>query len=201
MSATATGTAMPRGVTKLSQALGAALEVDGMKDRVEKEAKRDAERILKATCDLRVPIRPVAIANELGVEVLESEFDDDILGVLRVGREADPKIVVNKSHGVLRRRLTCALELGHFVRLSPEPQEYERTDLRSLRVEGAGGDPDERYAGKFAECLLMPEEDVRVLFELGLDDLDLALRFRVPRETVWSRLNGLDLRPGRKRAA
>ena len=97
--------------------------------------------------------------------------------------------------------MICALELGYYVRLSPESQSYERADLRSIRAKAIGEDPDDRYAEEFAACLLMPEEECRVLSELGFDDLELALRLRVTREAVWSRLGRLGLRDDVERAA
>ena len=35
------------------------------------------------------------------------------------------------------------------------------------------------YAREFAACLLMPEEDVKILADLRMDDLEMALRFMV----------------------
>jgi Zn-dependent peptidase ImmA (M78 family) len=201
MSAATAETVRPRGVTKVSRALGAAVKVNAMKDRVEKEAKRDAERLLKATLRLPPPIHPFDIARQLGVRALEADLDNDTLGGLFVRPEEDPRIVVNEHDGLLRCRMTCALELGYYVRLSPATQVYERADLRSIRAKASGGDPDDRYAEKFAACLLMPEEEVRILSELGFDDLELALRLRVPREAAWSRLRSLGLRVDLERAA
>lgn len=201
MSATVSQTAPPRGVTKVSRAWGAAVEVDAMKDRIRKEAKRDAERILKETLRLPPPVYPADIAERLGLRGLEADLDRDVLGGLLVRPDRDPTIVLNEHDGLLRRRMTCALELGYYVRLSPETRVYERADLRSLRAEASGQDPDDRYADEFAACLLMPEDEVRILSELGFGDLELALRLRVPRGAAWSRLRSLGLRVDIERAA
>jgi Zn-dependent peptidase ImmA (M78 family) len=104
----------------------------------------------------------------------------------------DPKIVLNTRDGFLRRRLTCALELGHYVRASAETNSYVRADLRdepSSSVE----EPESVYAGEFAACLLMPEKDVRIFAELGMDDLEMALQFLVPREAIQLRMRALGL--------
>jgi len=172
-----------------------------MGDRVKEEAKRDAERLLRATLRLPPPAYPADVAKQLGVRVVESKLDKDTLGGLLVDLEEDPKIVLNERDGLLRRRMTCALELGYYLRLSPERQLYERVDLRSLRARSDGEDPDEDYADEFAACLLMPEKNVRILYELGLDDLELALKLRVPREAAWSRLRSLGLHDEAERAA
>lgn len=201
MSASATRTATPRDVTKVSRAMGAAVEVIAMKDRLKKEARRDAGRLLKATMRLPVPVYPSDIAMQLGIRIIELKLtNEDTLGGLKVEPEGDTRIVLNKHYGLLRRRFTCALELGYFVRLSPGQQAYERADLRSLRAKADGEDPEERYAEEFAECLLMPENDVRAMFELGLSDLEMALKFWVPRDVVWSRLKNLGLAVNAERA-
>jgi Zn-dependent peptidase ImmA (M78 family) len=202
MSATATGTSAPRGVTKVSRAWRPEVEVDAVTDRVRMEARRDAERLLKATMRLPVPTYPADIAMQLGIKVVELKLrNEDTLGVLLVEPEGDTRILLNKHYGLLRCRFTCALELGYFARLSSKQRAYERADLRSLRAGKRGEGPDERYADEFAECLLMPENDVRAMFELGLNDLEMALKFWVPRDVVWSRLNSLGLSVDLERAA
>jgi Zn-dependent peptidase ImmA (M78 family) len=202
MSATATHASPLLGVPKVSRAWRGAVEVDDVKDRVRKEARRDAERLLKATMRLPVPTYPSDIAMQLGIKVLEFKLrNEDTLGVLLVEPEGDTRILLNKHYGVLRCRFTCALELGYFARLSPGRQAYERADLRSLRARPRGEDPDELYADEFAGCLLMPENDVRAMSELGLSDLEMALKFWVPRDVVWSRLNSLGLSIDAERAA
>jgi hypothetical protein len=40
----------------------------------------------------------------------------------------------------------------------------------------------------------MPKEDVKVFADLWMDDLEMALRFRVPREEMRIRLKCLGLR-------
>jgi len=51
--------------------MGPAVEEIAVKDRIQKEAKRDAERLLKATMRLPVPVYPSDIAMQLGIRVLE----------------------------------------------------------------------------------------------------------------------------------
>jgi len=202
MSTAATHAAPLLDVSKVSRVRKPAVEVDVVTDRVRKEARRDAERLLKATMRLPVPTYPSDIAMQLGIKVVELKLrNEDALGVLLVEPEGDTRILLNKHYGLLRCRFTCALELGYFARLSPRQQAYERADLRSLRAGPRGEDPDERYADEFAECLLMPENDVRAMFELGLSDLEMALKFWVPRDVVWSRLNSLGLSTDVERAA
>jgi Zn-dependent peptidase ImmA (M78 family) len=202
MSATVTQPTAAPAVTKLSRPLGSEVQVIAVKDKAQKEAKRDAERLLNAaTRRFPLPIYGADIARQIGVRVVELKLtDDDTIGGLMVEPGDDPKIVLNESYGLLHRRFTCALELGYYVRLSPGQRVYQRADLRSLRVERRE-DPEERYADEFAECLLMPEDDVRTMSELGLNDLEMALKFWLPREVVWSRLESLGLPVDAERAA
>jgi Zn-dependent peptidase ImmA (M78 family) len=170
----------------------APVEEDGMRSNIKKEAEKDALRLVKATFRDSFAVEPAGIANRLGIQVLETKFDEETLGALFMKPGADPEIVLNRRHSFLRQRLTCALELGHYLRMSASTSEYERVDLYD-RSEEAGGESDDVYAGAFAGALLMPKADVKILADLWMDDLEMALRFRVPREAMQIRLTGLGM--------
>jgi Zn-dependent peptidase ImmA (M78 family) len=172
--------------------LPTAVEVNEMSSKVKTEAARDAARILRAAWSGFAPIEPVSIAKELGVEVLEAPLDGNTLGALFISPEEDPKIVLNQGDSFNRQRFTCAHELGHYVRRSAESNEYARVDLRDGRS-STGEDPEEIYANEFAACLLMPKQEVRTFADLGLDDLEMALKFRVSREAMQFRMKNLGL--------
>ena len=163
-----------------------------MKSKVKEEAERDAARILRASWGTAIPVEPVAIAHELGIRVLEAKLDGNTLGALLKEPQEDPTILLNQQDSRNRRRFTCAHELGHYVRRSAESNEYARVDLRDRRS-STGEDPEEIYANEFAACLLMPADEVKNLDELGLDDLEMALRFKVSREAMKFRLVNLGL--------
>jgi len=164
-------------------------EID-MRSKVRKEAERDAARLLRTTLRLVIPVDSAAIANELGLQVLVMTLRETTLGGLVMKPGDDPKIVVNRRDGYLRQRLTCALELGHYVRRSAVTNQYARVDLRDEPV-STDEESQDLYARKFAASLLMPREDVRILDELEMDDLEMALRFMVPREAMQLRLKDL----------
>lgn len=195
MSASTINSAPRESATKVRPTFGPALEVLGMnaKAKIKKEAAEDAARVLKATFRLRVPVEPIGIAEEMGVRVVELELDEDQLGMLLIKPGIEPKIYLNQRDGILRQRLACALELGHYVRHSAKTNKYGRvdrvTDRSTLKK-----DPDLVYAEEFATCLLLPEREFRVLAELGVDDLEVALRFQVPREVVQRKLSEMGLR-------
>lgn len=180
--------------TKLCPNSGAALEVLGVraKAKIKKEAAEDAARILKATFRLLAPVEPVGIAQELDTRVVEADLEEDIFGMLLMKPGSESKIYLNQRDGVLRQRLTCAIELGHYVRQSAKTDEYGRIDRRT-DPSATKEDPDSIYAEEFAACLLMPEGEFRALAELGVDELEIALRFQVPREVVQFKLSEMGI--------
>jgi Zn-dependent peptidase ImmA (M78 family) len=163
-----------------------------MGDDVKKEAKRDAERLLRITGNLGTAVEPAGIANRLGVRVLEGKFKGEAFGLLRMVPGKDPEIVMDRRDGLIRRRLTCAYELGHFVQRSAHTNDYYRVDRRDAES-ALNETTEEAYAKEFAACLLMPEEVVKTLAELGMDDLEMAVWLVVSREAIQIRLHDLGL--------
>jgi Zn-dependent peptidase ImmA (M78 family) len=90
--------------------------------------------------------------------------------------------------------------LGHFVRQSATTIEYSRVDIRDQRAI-SDESPDEVYANEFGSCLLMPKVAVETFFEIGMDDVEMALRFVVSREAMQNRLTGLGMKAARLGAA
>lgn len=158
------------------------------------EAAEDAAKLLRAAWGGAIPVDPVAIARTAGLRVLDAELDEKTLGALVKNPGQDPVILLNQSDSPNRRRFTCAHELGHFVRRAEETDEYTTVDLRNP-VSATGLDSEEIYANEFAASLLMPEDEVKSLVEAGLDDLEMAIRFKVSREAMQHRLDNLDLTP------
>jgi Zn-dependent peptidase ImmA (M78 family) len=165
-----------------------------MKSKVKTEAEKDADRLLRAAWLGGVPVDPVSIARALGLQVLEAQLDQNTLGALVKEPGKEPTILLNQNDGQNRKRFTCAHELGHYVRRSEESEEYATIDLRN-QSSASGEDHGEIYANEFAACLLMPEEEVKALLELGMDDLEMALRFKVSRQAMQFRLKNLGLEP------
>jgi Zn-dependent peptidase ImmA (M78 family) len=161
-----------------------------MKSKVKKQAEKDAARLSRATYRDGVPVEPVGIANDLGVQVLQRDVSEKTLGALVWSPSEEPTIFLNRRHSALRRRLTCAFELGYYVRKSAVTNEYERLDKLGGEPK-AGEEVDHFYADEFAASLLMPKEDMKMMADLGMDDLEMALRLLVPREAVQLRLRRL----------
>jgi Zn-dependent peptidase ImmA (M78 family) len=163
-----------------------------MKSKVKMEAAEDAAKLLKAAWSDAIPVYPVAISRAVGLRVLEAALDEKTLGALVKNPGQDPVILLNQGDSDNRKRFTCAHELGHFVRRSEEADEYTTVDLRNS-LSSTGLDPDEIYANEFAASLLMPEDEVQSFVEAGMDDLEMAIRFKVSREAMQHRLKNLDL--------
>jgi Zn-dependent peptidase ImmA (M78 family) len=159
-----------------------------------KQAEKDALELLEESWDGELPVDPVRIAKDLGLEVIGVSFKKDVSGALvKKEGEADPTILLNKQDGRTRKRFSCAHELGHYILRSAEPKpRYEYVDYRD-RNSSTGTIEEELYANSFAASLLMPEPAVRALHERGLPAFRLAKKFGVSPEAMANRLDNLHL--------
>jgi hypothetical protein len=99
-------------VTNLCLPWSASVEVDGMDFTA--EAERDATGVRRATSNFGYRLEPAGIAERLGVGVFESDLDERTLGALFIKPGKDPWMTLNREDSLIRRRLTCALEVGAF---------------------------------------------------------------------------------------
>jgi Zn-dependent peptidase ImmA (M78 family) len=157
--------------------------------------ERAAQEILDAVwtsgeTQVRLPIDPIYIAQQLGIKVYTAGLDEDVSGMLVKHLGEDPAIYLQISDSRNRQRFTCAHELGHYVsRSSTGDEEY--VERRAL-LASQGSDPDEIFANQFAANLLMPCETVKELqdqFEVAT----LAYRFGVSVDAMNFRLVNLGL--------
>jgi len=137
--------------------------------------------------DRGFPVDPVWIANKLGLRVIEAQIKPDISGALVKKPDEDPVIVLNAADSTVRKRFTCAHELGHYVsRLARNEPSYEYVELRGPSA-ASGRDPEEVFANSFAACLLMPEDAVRRMNKEGLHQSVIAARLGVSGEAIGFR--------------
>jgi hypothetical protein len=159
------------------------------------EPGRDAwellERVwLKGPHTITLPVDPVAIGEDLEIEMLkDDELDSEVSSVLRKAPgSVAPRVLLNPIDGFDRRRFPCAVALGHYSRCTEMgldgPWDFvERRDLLT-RLDL---DDDQAYAIKFAEELLMPRVALReVLDTRGV--VALAAFFGVPGDVMSYRL-------------
>jgi Zn-dependent peptidase ImmA (M78 family) len=162
-----------------------------MERQIKADAARDAAKLLNEVWTLGIPVDPAAVARSAGLRVLEApSLGENVLGALVKDSNRDPVIILNESDGPNRKRLTCAHEVGHFVRRRDVVEPFTRIDFRGQQSR-PGADPDEIYASEFAACLLMPEDHVRRLAKDQLGGVELAIRFGVPHEALQKRLETL----------
>jgi len=156
-------------------------------------AHEDAQKILDDYWDGLYPVDPVAIANNIGIQVWDADLPIDISGQLvKDGPLTLGQIHLNRHEMDVRRRFTCAHEIGHWMdRQHHEDQEYSFVDYRD-----ASKKPDnavEWYADHFAANLLMPTDEFTRLRSRGSSIIQLAEFFFVSTAAVRVRLRSLGL--------
>ncbi|MEW6534569.1 MAG: ImmA/IrrE family metallo-endopeptidase [Candidatus Auribacterota bacterium] len=112
-----------------------------------------------------IPVDLRGLLKELGIDLMFSNLDNDISGIIEsVGKTY--RIIVNESHSETRQRFTIAHELGHYVfhrnligngiydnkayRCS-YPNQYNNPNINSVH---------ETEANKFAVSLLIPNDEL-----------------------------------------
>ncbi len=141
------------------------------------------------------PVDPVTISKRLGLQVVETELPENVSGALIKEKEKDPVIVLHKFDHNNRKRFSCAHELGHYISRTESndiAQQYEYIDLRS-DLAANGTDQKEIFANIFAANLLMPEEEVNLLFRKKKQHFEMALHFGVSPDSLKYRLKSLGL--------
>lgn len=177
--------------------------------RIIKEAKREAEKLLDVAWAGRgLPINPYFIADKLGIRVREGPLGDVLSGALIKVPDVAPEILVDTEDPPARRRFTCAHELGHFAqRKMDEAYRFLDGDA-DVYVFGRPKDTDsfseeEAFANAFAANLLMPEDQVRKVYNWAQQSVFdgeppplwyMAEKFGVSTEAMKWRLVNLGLR-------
>jgi Zn-dependent peptidase ImmA (M78 family) len=139
----------------------------------------------------RLASDPARMAIWMGLDVFDAGLPPSISGVLLKRRGRHARIVVNRRDPLVRKRVTCAYELGHFVR-DPNAKELKRADCRNLLSPDAL-DVEARFASAFACELLMPRAAVESLAGEGSSDIRQAATFGVPLMAMRERLEALGL--------
>lgn len=141
----------------------------------------------------RLPVDPVQIARELGIDVLETTLPDNVSGALIKDEGKDPVILLCNSDSKNRKRFSCAHEIGHYAyRLTTNGDHYEYIDFRN-ELSAKGSDHEEVYANRFAAELLMPASEVRALYNQGFPAFLIAQHFGVSDDAIRFRLKNLNL--------
>lgn len=126
-------------------------------------AREKAQRVLNDYWDGRLPVDPVRIALDLGMNVFEAHLDDSDSGMIVKEAGKPASIYLNVNEPAARQNFTCAHELGHwFERDAQHDDEYSFVDKRGDRPM----DAHEWYAEHFAANLLMPAREFIKQYDL-----------------------------------
>lgn len=137
-------------------------------------AKQAAKDLLKKT--KRKPgsfVDVHSIAKSLGIEIMEGEFTDtkkqSIAGLIKIGKDGNPVIALNKDDSPERIRFTIGHEIGHYIlhrdkELHVDQVGYEFSAFRNS-VSSQATDVREIQANQFASALLMPDDEIRSIIK------------------------------------
>ncbi|SFD88084.1 ImmA/IrrE family metallo-endopeptidase [Blastococcus tunisiensis] len=134
-----------------------------------------------------LPVDPVQIARDMGVEVFSAELGNDVFGLI-YGTPGGAEIYIDRDQPPNRYRFSVAHELGHYVEHSERPGPAAEMDYVDRRSDEDRGSPEEVYANQFAGALLMPEKELRAERARGLNDVQLARLFGVSLSALQYRL-------------
>jgi Zn-dependent peptidase ImmA (M78 family) len=156
------------------------------------DAEREAEQLLDTAWGNKFPVDPVKIARDLGIDVLEVEFEPNVAGAIFKEPGQDPTIFINATDSASRQRFTVAHELGHYVMHADEPDAFDYVDNRSA-VSGADdhASPVERFADAFAASFLMPAKEVNRLMKEKYTPTQISAYFGVSQDAAYLRLKQL----------
>jgi Zn-dependent peptidase ImmA (M78 family) len=147
-----------------------------------------------------IPVRVIAIADKLGIEVRGATFRGRPTTVGMIGkRQGVMNIYFRKTDPEIRWRFTIAHELGHFVLHLSDDLKFvdDEVNLYRLSIPQGQADSDtarrEIQANLFAASLLMPERQVRGAWAFKPSIGDLARAFKVSRQAMGIRVAALGL--------
>jgi Zn-dependent peptidase ImmA (M78 family) len=160
---------------------------------IRQAAEDNAAAVLDSFWDGKLPVDPIRMARELGVDVFTAQLGSDVYGMI-TGTPSATSIYLDVDQAPVRMRFTCAHELGHYVerssRIVNDDSEFAEIDRRSDDGHGKG---IEVFANNFAGAVLMPEKEVRRLHGQGKNKLEMARAFNVSLAAMGLRLMRLDL--------
>jgi IrrE N-terminal-like domain len=136
---------------------------------------------------ITLPIDPIAIAQKMGIEVYLAHLSPDVSGIIANEGTGLTTINLNVFEAPVRRRFTCAHEIGHFyLHHLEKTTEFGYIDERRMIAPAPGETTakHEHYANRFAAALIMPADlmkryagfelaETARIFEVSLDALSI----------------------------
>lgn len=158
---------------------------------IQLEAKKAAYQILDSVWSGRgFPVDPLVIAADMGLQVLEADLPENILGGLVKDVNKLPVIMLNQSDSLEHKRFNCAQKLGIYTEFQHrEPAQFRYVEFR-LRT---ADDVNEAFGDAFAAALLMPELAVRQMARKGMAFRVMTQYFGVSSAALEFRLRQLNI--------
>lgn len=167
---------------------------------VYEKARSDAQGLLDATWDGKLPVLLTQFTRALNADKLEANLGRKISGQVTKLPSSRAQILINSRDTLQRRRFTWAHELGHIAERTTfdKDQAYSFTDegIALDKKRGDSYDLHEFYADEFAGSLLMPEDEFIEKCNQGYSIGQLATIFDVSRAAVEQRIKRLKKHPG-----
>jgi Zn-dependent peptidase ImmA (M78 family) len=138
-----------------------------------------------------LPVDPIYLARQLGMEVYLSNLDPDVSAVLVASPGQQTSIYLSQSDARVRQRFSCAHEIGHYLRRRASGQQQFGFIDRRDHFSSTGLDPEERWANQFAAALLMPVDLLQASPQR--DPHQLAPVYDVSPQAMTHRLTNLGL--------
>lgn len=170
-----------------------------MANLVWRDAREQARQVLDDLWDQTLPVDIIAISRASGVLPYLRDLPGTISGML-VKREGESaRSYIARTDPEVRRRFTCAHELGHFMeRKMVGDAEYGFEDSFADSREGIRRPdyfPHEFFADEFAGAVLMPETSILKFKAEGMPVEQMAEKFHVSVSAVRRRLAALRNHP------
>lgn len=163
-----------------------------MNKNIVKELEELTTEILVQHDMLKMPVDVVKIANEIGIDIFETELKKEISGAIRY--DSDNKsftILLNKKNSSKRKRFTIAHELGHYF-LHKNILQSDEIHIDILYKKNTN-DYEEKKVDYFAGALLMNEMLLRKMYKQTDSITELSEIFDVSDSAMTVRLNILGL--------
>lgn len=164
-----------------------------------RDAREQARQVLDDLWDQTLPVDIIAISRAAGVTPYQRDLPGSMSGMLIKRRGEDARSYIARTDPEVRKRFTCAHELGHYrERQMAGDAEYGFEDSFVDTREGIRRPdyfPHEFFADEFAGAVLMPETMILKYKHEGMPVERMAEVFGVSVSAVRRRLAALRNHP------
>ena len=140
-----------------------------------------------------IPVNPIVIAINEGINVYQVQFADNVSGLIRKHKDNSVEIYLKDGEYRPRQRFTTAHELGHYyLHLKSEKGNFvDGNQTLNRNANEFNIDTEEAQANQFAAALLMPVDSVLDLLSRDYSVYEMAKAFDVSLPAMKIRLETL----------